>query len=62
MKILSIAFSIAFCIGSFGCEMHPASKPAVNGEETPQSSGEETTQSEAVNPNPPSYFPTPNSN
>jgi hypothetical protein len=63
MKILSLTFSMALCIGAFGCEMHPASKRTTNSEETPRASSEQqkTTQPEAVNPNPPSYFPTPKS-
>jgi hypothetical protein len=58
MKILSLTFSIALCIGSFGCEMHPT-----DGDEKPRGSGEQQKDArpETVNPNPPSYFPTPKS-
>jgi hypothetical protein len=63
MKLLPLTVSAALCIGSLGCEMHPALKHAPDGEETPQVSGEpqKATQPETVNPNPPSYFPTPKS-
>jgi hypothetical protein len=64
MKILLFTFLVGLCIGVFGCEMHPASKHGEEGEEVaPNVSSEhhEFVQPEASNPNPPAFFPTPES-
>jgi hypothetical protein len=60
MKILPLLLLVALCLGSLGCEMHPAPKGSTNGEETPAAS-DEPTRPETVNPDPPSFFPTPKS-
>ena len=64
MKIFPLLLlAAALGVGSLGCEMHPSSEHATNGEETPTGSGESHKQPrpEPVNPDPPSYFPTPKS-
>ena len=62
MKILPSTLALALCVGGLSCEMHPASKQAENdGGKGPKVSTESqrSLQPETVNPNPPSYFPTP---
>ena len=63
MKILPLLLLAALCVVSLGCEMHPSPKRATNDEATPAASGEPQEQPppQTVNPDPPSYFPTPKS-
>ena len=64
MKILPFTLALALCVGGLGCEMQPLPKQAGNGDgNAPKVSTElqRSLRPEAVNPNPPSYFPTPKS-
>ncbi len=58
MKILLFTLSIILCVGGFGCEMHPSSQDTKKSE---QSESNFLSEPEAVNPRPPSFFPTPKS-
>jgi hypothetical protein len=59
MKILIFTFALALCIVSMGCEMHP--QPQHGASEAPEASADlqKALEPEPVNPDPPSFFPTP---
>jgi hypothetical protein len=62
MKIRSITCASALCVLSFGCEMHPVAGEGESGsKERTKASAElqKALEPEPVNPNPPSFFPTP---
>ena len=62
MKIRLLTFAAALCALSFGCEMHPVAEEGEPGvKEQPKATAEleKALAPEAVNPHPPSFFPTP---
>ena len=62
MKILAFTLVLTLCVGGLGCEMHPALRQAENDDgKAPKAPTElqKSLQPESANPNPPSYFSTP---
>jgi hypothetical protein len=62
MNIRLLTFASALCALSFGCEMHRVADEGETGvKERPKAAAEleKALAPEAVNPDPPSFFPTP---
>jgi hypothetical protein len=62
MKIPSITFAFALVALTFGCEMHPVAQESEAGtKEHAKASAklQKALEPEPPNPNPPSFFPTP---
>jgi len=62
MKSWLYTLAVALCALSLGCEMHPVTEEGGTGAEEPPKASTELQRAlkpEPVNPDPPSFFPTP---
>jgi len=62
MKSWLFTLAVALCALSLGCEMHPVTGEGTTGAKEPPKASTELQRAlkpEPVNPDPPSFFPTP---
>ena len=62
MKSWLFTLAVALCALSLGCEMHPVTEEGETGAKEPPKASTELQRAlkpEPVNPDPPSFFPTP---